>query len=174
MKRLFYPLAAVLVIIGSAFTIVKAPTWKISEEYSIKFTSGHPDGVFRGLQGTIEFDEKNLKASKFNVTVDVTTINTGNGGMNKHAAGEKWFDAANHPNIKFTSSEITKAGAAYQVKGILELRGVKKEIAFPFSFKNNTFAGSFEVNRNEFALGDPKNEKVPPTLKVDLTVPVTK
>lgn len=174
MRKLFYPLAAGLVIIGSAFTVAKAPVWKISDEYSIKFTSGHPDGIFRGLQGTVEFDEKNLKESRFDMSVDVTTINTGNGMMNKHAAGEKWFDAAKYPSIKFTSSEITKTGNGYQVKGTLELRDVKKQIVFPFTFKDNTFAGSFSVNRNEFGLGDPKNEKVPETLKVDLSIPVTK
>lgn len=174
MKKLLYPVAAALLISASAFTVITAPNWKISEDYSVKFTSGHPDGIFRGLQGNISFDEKDLKGSKFDVTVDVTTINTGNGMQNAHAKGEKWFDAAKYPVIKFTSNEITKSAAGYQVKGILEMHGVKKEIAFPFIFRNNTFAGSFEVNRNEFGIGDPKHEKVPATLKIDLSVPVTK
>ncbi len=174
MKRLLYPFAAVLIIAASAFTIANAPNWKIGDAYSIKFTSGHPDGIFRGLQGNVNFDEKNLKASKFEVTVDVTTINTGNGMQNTHAKSDKWFDAIKYPTINFTSSAITKSPSGYQVKGLLEMHGVKKEITFPFTFQNNIFAGSFNVNRNEFGIGDPNHNKVPATLKIDLSVPVTK
>ncbi len=174
MKKVFYPLAAVAIITASAFTVARVPKWKISEDYAITFTSGHPDGVFKGLQGTVAFDEKDLRASSFNVTVDVTTINTGNGMQNTHAKSDKWFDATKYPVIKFTSKQITAAGAGYQVSGVLELHGVQKEITFPFTFQNNNFTGSFDVNRNEFGIGDPKSEKVPATLKINLSVPVTK
>lgn len=174
MKKLFYPVAAALIISASAFTVATAPKWKINEEYSVKFSSGHPDGIFKGLKGDIEFDEKDLKSSVFNVTIDVATINTGNGMQNTHAKSDKWFDAEKYPVIKFTSSQVTKSVAGYQVKGVLEMHGVTKEISFPFTFHNNTFAGSFEVNRNEFGIGDPKHEKVPATLKIDLSIPVSK
>jgi polyisoprenoid-binding protein YceI len=174
LKKLFYPIAAVLIISTSAFTLARAPQWKISEEYSVKFTSGHPDGIFRGLKGDIAFDEKNLKTSKFDVSIDVTTINTGNGMQNTHAKGEKWFDAEKYPVIKFTSTNIAKSAAGYQVTGTLDMHGVKKEISFPFTFRDNTFSGSFDVSRIDFGIGDPKPGKVPPTLKIDLSVPVTK
>ncbi len=173
MKKLIYPFAAITIILGSAFTVFKTGEWKITENYFVKFTSGHPDGVFRGLKGDVRFDEKDLIASRFDVTIDVATINTGNGMQNTHAKGEQWFDATKYPEIKFSSSEIIKLAAGYQVKGILEMHGVKKEIAFPFTFQNNTFVGSFEVDRNEFSIGDAKNDKVPATLKIDLSVPVT-
>ena len=58
MKKLIYPFAAITIILGSAFTVFKTGEWKITENYSVKFTSGHPDGVFRGLKGDVRFDEK--------------------------------------------------------------------------------------------------------------------
>ena len=106
--------------------------------------------------------------------LQVATINTGNGMQNTHAKSEKWFDAEKYPQIKFTSSEIVAAAAGYQAKGILEMHGVKKEITIPFTFKNNIFNGAIEVNRNDFGIGDPNHQKVPPTLKVELNVPVSK
>jgi polyisoprenoid-binding protein YceI len=174
MKKLFYPLAAIAIIGASAFTIVAVPSWKISDDYEVKFSSKDPNGVFRGLKGNISFDEKDLKNSVMDVSIDVSTINTGNGMQNTHAKGEQWFDAAKYPTIKFTSSEITKTATGYLVTGVLEMRGVKKEIGVPFTFDQNRFNGSFEVNRNDFGLGDPKHEKVPPTIKIDLSVPVSK
>ncbi len=119
MKKLIYPIAAIAIIIASAFTVIKSQDWKIGEEYSIKFTSEDPSGIFRGLKGSVIFDENDLANSKMDVTVDVSTINTGNGMKNTHAKSEKWFDVAKYPIISFTSSEISKTTGGFQAKGIL-------------------------------------------------------
>lgn len=173
MKKLLYPVAALLIMTSSAFTVFKAQNWKIGENYSVKFTSKDPSGVFTGLKGDISFDEKNLAASKFNVSVEVATINTGNGAQNNHAKSAQWFDAEKYPLITFTSSSISKATSGYEAKGTLEMHGVKKEVTIPFTFQNNTFTGSFTVNRNDFEL-NPSNTRTSTELKVDLSVPVTK
>lgn len=173
MKKLAFPLAALFLIVSSAFTIYKSQAWKIGDNYSVKFTSTDPSGVFTGLKGTVEFDEKNLKASKFDVTVDVASINTGNGMQNTHAKSAQWFDAEKYPTIKFTSSAISKTANGYEAKGTLDLHGVQKEVAIPFTFQNNTFTGSFEVSREDFNL-NPSNAKAGKVIKVDLSVPVSK
>jgi polyisoprenoid-binding protein YceI len=174
MKKLFYPFAAIAMIGASAFTIVAVPSWKISDDYEVKFSSKDPNGVFKGLKGNISFDEKDLKNSVMDVSIDVSTINTGNGMQNTHAKGAQWFDAEKYPTINFKSREITKAATGYLVKGELEMHGVKKEIDVPFTFEQNKFSGSFEINRNDFGIGDPKHEKVPPVIKLDISVPVVK
>lgn len=180
MKKLFYPVAALILIAASAFTGIIFQDWKINETYSVKFTSdGDPaEGIFKGLKGTVTFDEKKLSASEFDVTIEVATINTGNGMQNNHAKSDKWFDAAKYPVIRFASSQITTASGGYSVKGTLEIHGVKKEITIPFTFKRTAdggiFNGTFEVNRNDFNIGDPNNTKAASVLKVELTVPVSK
>jgi len=174
MKRLVYPFAALAVIAFSAFTVIKSQDWKISEEYSIKFTSQDPSGVFRGLKGNVSFDDKNLAASKFDVTVDVATINTGNGMKNTHAKSAKWFDADKYPLITFTSSEITSTATGYQAKGTLEIHGVKKDVVIPFTFQNNTFISSFDINRMDYNINTAEPDHGASVLKVEITVPVTK
>jgi polyisoprenoid-binding protein YceI len=174
MKKQTYLLASVALIIGSAFAFIQSQDWKIAEGYSIKFEAGDPSGEFSGLKGTIKFDEKNLASSQFNVTVDVASINTGNGMKNTHAKGANWFDAEKYPTIAFTSSSITKTAAGFEAKGTLEMHGVKKEIVLPFTFANNTFNANIEVNRLDFKLDDGKHPKMLPTMKVSINVPVTK
>ena len=120
------------------------------------------------------FSKKNLASSKFEISIDVATINTGNGMKNTHAKSAGWFDVEKYPTITFASSTITKKASGYVAKGMLEMHGVKKEITIPFTFSNNVFTSDFEVNRNEFGIGDPKHEKVPATLKLSISVPVTK
>ena len=174
MKKQIYLLATIALILASAFTFIQSLDWKIAEGYSIKFDGGDPSGEFTGLKGTIQFDEKNLTASQFNVTIDVASINTGNGMKNTHAKSANWFDVEKYPLIAFTSSAITKTGSGFEAKGTLEVHGVKKEITLPFTFTSNTFAANIEVNRMDFNLDDGKHPKMLPTMKVSINVPVTK
>jgi polyisoprenoid-binding protein YceI len=178
MKRLIYPLAAAVLILASAFTLVRSVDWKIGDDYSIKFTSNDPSGVFQGLKGNISFDENNLAASKFEVSVDVSTINTGNGMKNTHAKSEKWFDADKYPLISFASTEITKTADGYQAKGTMEIHGVKKDFTMPFTFsktdKGGVFSSSFEVNRLDYNINTAEPAHGASTLKVDISVPVIK
>ena len=174
MKKQTYLLATLALIVVSAFTFIQSQDWKVADGYSIKFDGGDPSGEFTGLKGTIQFDEKNLAASKFNVTIDVASINTGNGMKNTHAKSEGWFNADKYPTIAFTSSAITKTASGFEAKGTLEMHGMKKEIVLPFTFVNNTFAANMEVTRADFALDDGKHAKMAPTLKVSINVPVTK
>jgi polyisoprenoid-binding protein YceI len=174
MKKLFYPLAAIVLLIASAFTVKYAQDWKIAEGYSVKFNGGDPSGEFGGLKGSISFDPADLAGSKFEATIDVATINTGNGMKNTHAKSAKWFDAEKYPVIKFTSSGFTKTADGFEAKGIMDMHGVQKEITIPFTFDNNTFKGSIEVNRLDYNVNTAEPEHGSAKFKVDITVPVTK
>jgi polyisoprenoid-binding protein YceI len=174
MKKSMYPLAAIIIMLGSAFTFIQSQDWKIADNYSIKFEGGDPSGEFKGLKGTISFDPANLATSKFNVSIDVASINTGNGMKNTHAKSAKWFDAEKYPTINFTSSEITKSATGFEAKGTLEMHGVKKEIMVPFTFTNNVFAGAIEVNRLDYNVNTEEPAHGSAKFKVDITVPVTK
>ncbi|HEY4063923.1 MAG TPA: YceI family protein [Puia sp.] len=177
MNRSLYPIAAVLLLAGSAFTFLTAQSWQIAEGYNIGFSSAEAAGLFKDFKGTILFDDVNPAASKFDVTVDVASINTGNGLQNKHAKSDEWFDAAKYPQIRYTSQKIVKTGTGYQVTGDLEMHGVKKSVVIPFTFQKTAggavFTGSFMVNRNDFKIGKPGGE-VSDQLKVELSVPVKK
>jgi len=177
MNKLLYPIAAVLILAGSAFTFIAAQSWQIAEGYSIAFSSDDASGIFKGFKGNIAFDEQNPAASKFDVTIDVATINTGNGLQNKHAKSDEWFDAAKYPQMHFVSQKIAKAGNGYQVTGDLEIHGVKKAVTVPFTFKKTAtggvFASTFTMNRNDFKLGKPGGD-VGEQIKLDISVPVTK
>jgi len=174
MKKFIYPAMAALLIVGSAFTFIKSQDWKISDDYSIKFTSEDPSGIFQGLKGTISFDDKDLAASKFDVTIDVSTINTGNGMKNTHAKSEKWLDATKYPTIHFVSSGVAVTASGYEAKGILEFHGVKKDFTMPFTFQNNVFKSSFDINRLDFNVNTAEPAHGASVLKVDISVPVTK
>ena len=177
MKKIIYPVAIALIIFTSAFAVITSVSWKIADGYSIKFTSNDPAGVFTSLKGDVVFDENNLGASKFDVKVDVASINTGNGLKNDKAKSAQWFDSQTYPEIKFISSKITKSGDKYEAKGSLTMHGITKQITIPFSFSKTAsggvFTSSFDVNRNDYKIGEPGGH-ASEVLKIDLSVPVSK
>ena len=179
MKKNIYAVAALMIIAASAFTFIQSQNWKIGEDYSIKFSGNNASGIFKGLKGTVNFDDANLASSKFDVTVDVATINTGNGMKNTHAKSDKWFDAEKYPTISFITSSITKTSTGYEAKGSLTMHGVTKDFIMPFSFskKGNgaVFVSSFEINRLDFNMQTPEPDLGAATVfKVDLNIPVHK
>src|SRR3569833_305706 len=174
MKKFIYPIAALALIAASAFTVIKSQDWKISENYSVKFDGGDPSGEFKGLKGTISFDPNDLASSKFDASIDVASINTGNGMKNSHAKSDKWFDAEKYPVIKFTSTSISKTATGYAAMGTLDMHGVQKQVTIPFTFANNTFTGSIQVNRMDYNINTAEPNHGSQQFKVDIIVPVTK
>ena len=165
-----------LTIILSAFTISKVFNWKIADGYAVNFVGKDVDGSFSKMTGEISFDEKDLASSKFMISIDVSSIATGNGMKNRHAKSDKWFDAKQFPSINFTSSKISKSSQGYLVEGMLDMHGIKKAISFPFTFSNNIFNGSFSVNRMDYGVGSMQgmSKKVSDEIKIAISVPVIK
>jgi len=176
MKKLSLFLAT-LPALAAVFAFTSAQVWTIKETYSIQFSNSDVNGIFKKFTGSIDFDEANLATSKFNISIDVASINTGNGLQNKHAKGEEWFDAAKYPYIKYTSSKIEKTATGFKVSGQLEMKGVKKDLSFPFTFVKNgnggTFNAEFSVNKNEYKVGK-SGDSVGEIIKLKISIPVKK
>lgn len=174
MKKNYFPALAVIILMTSAIAFSQSVDWKIGDNYFVRFDGGDPAGEFTGLKGTISFDPNNLAASKFDCTIDVASINTGNGMKNTHAKSDKWLDAEKYPVIRFTSTSIKKTDSGYEATGTLDFHGVQKEITLPFTFDNDVFAGSIEVNRLDYKVNTEEPNHGASVLKVTLNVPVTK
>jgi polyisoprenoid-binding protein YceI len=175
MKNIIYPSAITAIIGLSAFITITSPDWTIVEGYSVKFISDHPTGVFERMRGTIVFDPKDPSTASFNVSVDVASINCGNGMQNRHAKSAKWFDAEKYPAITFVSERVTKSATGYEATGKLSMHGVTQELTIPFTFATNAgggaFTGTFSVTRSAFNIGEPGG-KVPDMMKLEVSVPV--
>ncbi|MDP4596560.1 MAG: YceI family protein [Crocinitomicaceae bacterium] len=161
----------------AAFTSL-AQQYKLSEGHKIAFTNPDVSGTFDELSAvTLVFDETKLSSSKLSFKLEVASINTGNGLMNKHAKGEEWFNADKYPFIEFTSSKIEKTSEGYKATGKLQMHGVSKEVSIPFTFskKGNkgTFIAKFSVDRTDYQIGK-KNAGVAETIKITATIPVIK
>lgn len=177
MKPVVIPVAFAALIALSAFTAattLNAPM-SIADGYAVKFTSKDPTGVFEKMKGTVVFNEQDLAAASFNVSIDVASFNCGNGMQNRHAKSAKWFDAEQFPEITFASTGAKKTAIGYETTGKLTMHGVTNDLTIPFTYTpsatGGVFAGSFDVSRSAFGVGEP-SKKVPDVMRLDVTVPV--
>lgn len=142
--------------------------WQVQEDdYVIKFHSRSASGTIKGLKGSIQFDSADLGHSRFDVTVDVNTLNTGNKLKNKHAWGKHFFDVASYPTIGFVTDSIIQNNPlrwaetarplhVYYAYGRLRIKDVTRNIIIPFSFERQgnkgIFRGHFSIDRKDYNL----------------------
>jgi polyisoprenoid-binding protein YceI len=167
---------ALIVLVMSAFVLYQAVDWKVKEGYSVKVFRNaqlqYPI-VFKGLKAEISFDKEHPEKSTITATIDATTVDTGNPGMTEHAKEPNVLDTHNFPVITFKSSSVKKTTSGYEVTGNLTLKGITKEITFPFTFEKETFIGEFTIAANDFNIN--REGAVPSGLiRIELNIPVTK
>ena len=90
---------------------------------------------FDTKQGTVEFDRA-AKTGKVDISIDVTSVNSGTPPFDKHLQSADLFDAAKHPTMKFVSSKFVFNGdKVASVEGQLTLLGKTA----PLTLKANQF-----------------------------------
>ena len=120
-------------------------------------------GRFGKVEGTVTVDEKNPIDSKVDVTVDVTSIDTRQEMRDNHLRSADFFDAANHPTIRFVSKRIEgDVNEKFRLVGELTIRGTTREVALdvslegrgndPWGNERAGFSASGKINRRDFGL----------------------
>ena len=93
------------------------------------------EGRFKGFDGTIWLDRQSPAASKVELTIQATTIDTGVENRDNDLRSANYFDVAKYPTITFKSSKVTPAGKdKFTVEGSLTMHGVAKQVSLPVEF----------------------------------------
>lgn len=124
-------LAAVL-----AFSLPAATTdWQIDPAHTAAgFSVKHlmistVRGQFKGVSGTVVWDDQDITKSKIDVTIDATTIDTSEPKRDEDLKSDKFFDVAKYPTITFKSKSIERVSSGkLKIVGDLTIHGVTKEV----------------------------------------------
>ena len=111
-------------------------------------------GTFTGMQGDFNFNETNLNNSSFDICVNAKSIDTDNDKRDTHLRSDDFFSVERYPSICYKSDSISKTSDGYNTTGSLTIHGVTKTVSIPFTYKNNTFKGSIEINRFDYKIGE--------------------
>jgi polyisoprenoid-binding protein YceI len=132
MKRLAL-LTGILTLAGP-LALAQTSTWVPDKAHSeVDFSILHMslsrvNGRFGNIGGAITFDEADITKSTVNVTIDVTSIDTGVSGRDSDLKSANVFDAAQFPTATFVSTSVAKNGSGLTVNGNLTLHGVTKPV----------------------------------------------
>jgi len=90
-------------------------------------------GKFNEFTGTILYDSSDITKSSVSLTLKTASINTGVEMRDNDLRSPNFFDAAKYPEITFQSSRIEKKDDGFVAVGALNMHGVSKEVAIPFT-----------------------------------------
>ena len=132
MKKLLM-LAGVLSL-AAPLAFAQTSTWVPDKAHSgVDFSILHLSlskvrGHFGNIGGSIVMNEADVSKSTVNVTIDVSTCDTGVSARDNDLKGPNIFDAAQFPTATFVSTSVAKSGNGLTVTGNLTLHGVTKPV----------------------------------------------
>jgi len=133
MIKRFLLFAGLLAIIAPV-ALAQAATWVPDKAHSevtfsiLHLNLDHVRGRFGNISGTVILDQSDITKSTVNVTIDVSTVDTGVAFRDTDLKSSHFFDVAQYPTATFVSTSLHKNGTDLVVAGNLTLHGVTKPI----------------------------------------------
>jgi len=135
-------IAAGALIAGMSFNAMAADTYQLDPNHTYpSFEADHFGGIsvwrgkFKKSSGTVTLDRA-AKTGTVDVTIDTTSIDTGNDKLDKHLQTPEFFDAAKYPTATYKGTSIRFDGdKPVEVIGTFTLHGVTK----PLNLKIDSF-----------------------------------
>ena len=141
-----------------------AADWKMDPsgsrlDFVATFEKNAAPGVFKEFDTRLaRFEPDKPEGAKLDVTVRVTSADMKSGDVNRAIRGPEWFDYARFPQAEFHAEDIRRvAPGRYLARGVLSLKGVKKDLEVPFAWQESanaaTMEGELNVERLQFGIG---------------------
>lgn len=159
-------LAAVLAVSAAATTT----TWQIDPQHTAAgFAVKHlmistVRGQFKGVTGTVNWDDQDISKSTVDITIDANTVDTSEPKRDADLKSDKFFDVAKYPTITFKSKKIEQVSAGkLKITGDLAIHGVTKEAVLdvegptppvkdPWGNTRVAADATTKINRQDFAV----------------------
>ena len=176
-------LAAVLAVSAGA-TIT---TWQIDPQHTAAgFAVKHlmistVRGQFKGVTGTVNWDDQDISKSTVDITIDANTVDTSEPKRDADLKSDKFFEVAKYPTITFKSKKIEQVSAGkLKITGDLTIHGVTKPAQITAQVKVNGSQvqanGSTAFNMTDFGISPPQVPitTVDPAVTLDFQLILTK
>ena len=114
-------------------------------------------GAFHKFSADIEFAPDALASSRFDVQIDLKSVDSMDKDRDTTIRGPDIFDVAHYPTAHYVTRSFTKTAAGYTAIGALTLRGVTKDVPIEFQFTQAAagakLEGSAKLKRLDFGAG---------------------
>jgi len=148
MKRLAI-LSGILALVAPV-ALAQTSAWATDSAHSeVDFTIRHGGvsnvhGRFGGVKGTLVYNDTDITKATVTVTIDASTVNTGESARDSHLKSDAFFDVAKFSTATFTSSGVAKNGNKLTVNGNLTLHGVTKPVVLDVEGPSTPVEGAMD------------------------------
>ncbi|MBL0163399.1 MAG: YceI family protein [Xanthomonadales bacterium] len=115
------------------------------------------NGSFGKFEARISYDPGNLDASKFDVTVDLASVTTGDKDRDAALPGSEFFNVGKFPSAHFVTRQFKRSGDEVIAEGTLTIKGVDQPVDLAIKFDAKDAGASLdvstEVKRLDFDIG---------------------
>jgi len=134
--------AALLAALAIAAAPAQAGNWEVVHDRStLGFTATQTGSEFKGtfdFSADMTFHPDRPADSTFDVTIDVTSVDTGSADRDDALADKAWFWFEEFPQARFVTKRIEhKEGDAYEAIADLSIKSVTHEIVLPFTWQQH-------------------------------------
>ncbi len=117
------------------------------------------NGKFGQFTAQMRFDPAKLTSAQANITVNLTSIDTGSAEANEEVSGKLWFNTRAYPTGQFVATGVKPLGGnRYQAAGTLTLKGRTQPVVAVFTYQADgasaKFDGGFVLKRLDYAIGE--------------------
>jgi polyisoprenoid-binding protein YceI len=130
----------------------------------LHMTLANVRGRFGNIAGTIVLNQADITKSTVNVTIDVTTVDTGVTQRDADLKSDHFFDVEKFPTATFVSKTVAKTENGLTVSGDLTVHGVSKPVVLQVGGPtgpvngmdhkpHSGFSAATTVNRQDFQIG---------------------
>jgi polyisoprenoid-binding protein YceI len=127
--------------------------------FAIKQMNVPTEGGFKRYVARANFDPAKPEAGRFQIEVDINSIDTGTDDGDAEVKRPVWFDSARHPKATFVSKSVRKeANGTFTALGDLTIKGQTRPFAASFSLVpqpggSYLAQGRFPLKRSDFGIG---------------------
>lgn len=116
------------------------------------------NGKFKKFDAAISYDEADLSKAKFDVKIDVASVDTASSERDDSLKGDEFFDPKKFPQAHFVTESFAKAAdGGIEAKGTLTIRDRTKPVALKVKFVGAGDKATLDVDtvlkRADFGLG---------------------
>lgn len=91
------------------------------------------EGRFKDFKGSVNYDEKDITRSTVEFSAKIASVDTGVAPRDAHLKSADFFEAEKFPEMTFKSTKVEKKGKGLVLSGDLMIKGVTKQVSFPFA-----------------------------------------
>jgi len=142
---------------------VSAADWRIVESESrIGFVATYEDtpfdAWFRSFDARIRFDPEALEDAKFDVRIDVSSVDSNSPDLDEGMRRREWLAAGEYPEARFQAGRFERLSAKrFKAIGQLSLKDIRRPLAVPFTWERSgdraVLTAETEVQRAAFNIG---------------------